>query len=40
MVTRALDFVWMSHGDAQMLTGLLPEESHPKSSHIMRLSNN
>ena len=36
---RALDFVWMSYRGAHMLTDSLPEGSHPKSSHIVRLSN-
>ena len=39
--TKSLDFLWMSCRDAHMLTASsLPEESHPKHSHIVRLGNN
>lgn len=40
MATRILDFTWMSYRDPNMLTGSLPEESRPKSSHIIRLDIN
>ena len=40
VVTRAPDFVWMSYRGARMFTGSLPEDSHPKSSHIAVLGNN
>ena len=39
-VTRAQDFVWMSYRGAHMPTGSLPEDIHPKPSHIVRLGNN
>ena len=40
VVKKALDYVWMSYGGAHTLTGSLPENSHPKYSHIVRLDNN
>ena len=40
MATRILHFTWMSYRGPSMLTGSLPEESRPKSSHIARLDNN
>ena len=39
MVTRALEFECTSCRDLHMLTGSLPEESYPKTSHIVRLGN-
>ena len=29
VVAKALNFVWMSYKGANMLTGSLPEDSHP-----------
>ena len=40
MLTRVLDFLWMSYRGAHKLDGSLPEDSHPKSSLIVRLGNN
>ena len=40
VVIRALGFAWMSYRGSHMLTGLLKEDSRPKSSHIAILSNN
>ena len=40
MVIKARDFLWMSYRSPHMLTGSLPEDSHPKSSHTARLDNN
>ena len=36
VVTRAVDFVWMSFRVSHMLAGSLPEDSHVKYSHIVR----
>ena len=40
MLIRALDFIWMFYRGPHMVLGSLPEESHPKSSHVARLGNN
>ena len=40
VVKKVLDFVWTSYGGAHMLIGLLPENSNPKYSHIVKLGNN
>ena len=40
MLTRVLGFLWMSYRGAHKLDGSLPEDSHPKSSLIVRLGNN
>ena len=39
-VTRTLDLVWMPYRGAHLLNGLLPEDSHPKLSHVVTLGNN
>ena len=39
MMTWILDFVWTSYIGLHMLTGSLPENNYPKSSHIERLGN-
>ena len=39
MVTRVMDFIWMSYSGPHMLTGLLPEDSNLKSSNIARFGN-
>ena len=40
MVTRALDFVWMSYRGPHMLFGSLSEYSHRMSCHTAKLGNN
>ena len=40
MLIRALDFIWMFYRGPHMVLDSLPEESHPKSSHVARLGNN
>ena len=40
MATGILDFTWMSYSGPNMLTGSLPEETRPKSSHLVRLDIN
>ena len=40
MSARALEFVWMPDRGLKMLTGSLSEDTHPKSSQIVRLSRN
>ena len=34
MMTRVLELVWTSYRGDHMLTGSLPEDSYPKSSHV------
>ena len=34
VVTKALEFAWMPCRGAHMFAGSLPENSHPKYSHI------
>ena len=36
LVTRVMEFIWMSYRGPDMLTDSLLEDSHPKSSHIAR----
>ena len=39
-VTKVLDFVWMSYRCTYIITGWLPRDNRPNSSHGARLNDN
>ena len=40
IVTKVLDFIWMSYRCVYIITGWLPVDSRPDSSHVARLYDN
>ena len=40
IVTKVLNFVWMTYRCAYIITGWLPGDSGPESSHVARLDDN
>ena len=40
IVTKVLDFVWMSYRSTYIITGWLLGDNRPNSSHVARLDDN